>query len=65
MLPAALRRPRYLWAFFLFYLAWSGGIELIQPYVNRYSEWGDLAANASGLILGWLISGLARSDTGE
>jgi len=62
MFPAALKRLRHLWAIFLFYLTWSGGIELIQPYVNRYGEWGDLAANASGLILGWLISSLARSN---
>ncbi len=55
MMPAALRRPRHLWAIFLFYLCWSGGIELIQPWVNRYGEWGDLAANAVGLGLGWLL----------
>ncbi|RME59725.1 VanZ family protein [Candidatus Parcubacteria bacterium] len=50
MFPAALARPKHLWAIFLFYLAWSGGIELIQPYVNRYGEWMDFAANALGLI---------------
>jgi len=37
---------------FLFYPAWSGGIELIQSYVNRYGEWLGLVTNASGLILG-------------
>jgi len=40
----------------MFFLGWSGGIELIQPYVNRYAEWGDFAANAAGLACGWLIS---------
>lgn len=55
MLPAALRGPQYLRAIFLFYLAWSGAIELIQPYVNRYGEWADLAANGAGLAFGWLV----------
>ncbi len=58
MFPAALRRPRHLWAIFLFYLAWSGCIELIQPYVQRYGEWLDLAANTAGLSLSWLLVSL-------
>ncbi|RME39800.1 MAG: hypothetical protein D6794_03275 [Deltaproteobacteria bacterium] len=52
---AALARPKHLWAIFLFYLAWSGAIELIQPYVNRCGEWMDLAANAAGLLLGLFL----------
>jgi len=54
MFPAALRHPAFLWAIFLLYLCWSGGIELIQPYVNRYGEWLDLVANGSGLLIGLL-----------
>jgi len=57
MFPAALKKPQHLWAVFLFYLGWSGGIELIQPYVNRYGEWNDLAANGAGLVIGWLAAG--------
>jgi len=56
MFPAALARPKHLWAIFLFYLAWSGAIELIQPYVNRYGEWADLVANTVGLTVGFGIS---------
>ncbi len=56
MFPAALRRPEGLPVIAMFFLGWSGGIELIQPYVNRYAEWGDFAANAAGLACGWLIS---------
>ncbi|RME57201.1 VanZ family protein, partial [Candidatus Parcubacteria bacterium] len=48
---AALARPKHLWAVFLFYLAWSGGIELIQPYVNRYGEWLDFVANGMGMLI--------------
>ena len=30
---------------------WGGAIELIQPFVNRYGEWADLAANTTGIVL--------------
>jgi len=61
MFPVALRRPpQWLWLAGGFAL-WSGAIELIQPYVNRYGEWLDLAANCAGLLIGWLLArGLAR-----
>lgn len=36
----------------LFFFAWSGAIELIQPHVNRYGEWADLVANGAGLLIG-------------
>lgn len=36
-------------------------IELIQPYVNRYGEWLNMAANTGGitvdLLAGMLIKG--------
>lgn len=42
-------------------IAYGGLIELIQPYVNRYGEFGDFLANAAGAILGGLLSlGVAR-----
>ncbi|MGF1786512.1 VanZ family protein [Photobacterium swingsii] len=48
----ALRRPkRWLWIA-LFFFCWSGVIELLQPYVNRYGEWLDLLANGTGLMCG-------------
>jgi len=60
ILPAALRRPKkWLWIA-LFFLAWSGAIELIQPYVNRNGEWLDLGANAIGLTSGLLLAGIIR-----
>lgn len=60
MLPTALRKPKHLPLISLFFIAWSGAIELIQPYVNRYGELQDLAANAGGLICGWLIAKALR-----
>jgi len=52
MFPVALQRPRGWLMIALLFLLWSGAIELIQPLVNRYGEWLDLAANATGLISG-------------
>lgn len=50
-LPAALRKPKHWLLVGLFFICWGGAIELIQPYVNRYGEWLDLAANAGGVVL--------------
>lgn len=54
--PLALRKPKYwLWIAISFVL-FSGLIELIQPYVNRYGEWLDMAANLAGLVCGAVIA---------
>lgn len=42
----------------MFFVAYSGAIELIQPYVNRYGEWLDLAANSAGLVCGITLASL-------
>lgn len=39
-------------------IAYGGAIELIQPYVNRYGEWLDFAANSAGCLIG---AGLAMA----
>ncbi len=56
MFPVALRRPPYWWGVGLLFVLWSGSIELIQPYVNRYGEWPDLVANVAGLACGSLLA---------
>lgn len=54
--PVALARPK-MWLYFIIgILAYSGLIELIQPYVNRYGEWLDFGANALGILLGVLLA---------
>lgn len=54
--PLMLRKPRY-WGWGLLVLAaWSGLIELIQPYANRYGEWADMLANVGGLACGAVIA---------
>ncbi len=58
MFPTALRKPRKWILFGLLFIAYSGVIELLQPYVNRYGEWLDLAANATGVVCGLIIAEL-------
>ena len=59
-LPVSLARPRHWWLVLAGFLTWSGKMEILQPYVNRYGEWADLLANASGLALGGGLGALLR-----
>ena len=56
MLPTALRKPNRWILFGLFFIAYSGAIELLQPYVNRYGEWLDMFANTAGVVCGLIIA---------
>ncbi len=59
-LPVSLKGgPKWFFLLPVFVL-WSGAIELIQPFVNRYGEWLDLAANATGVALGALAGVVLR-----
>ncbi|WP_111980254.1 VanZ family protein [Algibacillus agarilyticus] len=58
--PVALARPNKWLIITLFLLGYSGVIELIQPYVNRYGEWLDLGANGLGLVFGIGLASFAR-----
>jgi VanZ family protein len=60
MFPSALRRPKKWLLFALFFVGYSGLIELIQPMVNRYGEWLDLAANVGGILSGIVVAGLVN-----
>lgn len=56
--PIALRKPKHwLWVA-LGFAAFSGAIELIQPYVNRYGEWLDMLANVTGLACGIMAANI-------
>ena len=51
--PLGLSKPKnWLWIA-LFFLCWSGAIELLQPLVNRHADWFDLLANGFGLLCGF------------
>lgn len=56
MLPTALRKPKYWMLYGGLYIAFSGAIELIQPYVNRYGEWSDMLANTAGVVCGLVLA---------
>lgn len=61
MFPVALRQPKYWVVIGLTFIGWSGAIELIQPYANRYGEWLDMLANSGGVVCGVLLAWMARS----
>lgn len=56
MFPAGLAKPKHWLLIALFFIGWSGMIEIIQPYMNRYGEWLDLAANAGGVCIGFIMA---------
>ena len=56
MLPTAIKQHKHCWLIAVFFVCYSGAIELIQPHVNRYGEWLDLAANTVGLLCGILLA---------
>ncbi|NJK56577.1 MAG: VanZ family protein [Pleurocapsa sp. SU_5_0] len=60
MLPTALRKPKYWLVIVLLFIACSGLIELIQPYVNRYCDLKDLLANIAGLACGLIIAEILK-----
>ena len=56
VIPIALRKPKH-WLLIAFcFIACSGLIELLQPYVNRYGEWLDMLANIAGIVCGIIIA---------
>ena len=60
MLPVSLRRPKYWIWLGLFFVLVSGGIELLQPLVNRHKEGFDMLANGTGVLCGILLSEVLR-----
>ncbi|WP_058119093.1 VanZ family protein [Photobacterium kishitanii] len=56
MFAVGFVKPKHWQWIAVFFFCWSGAIELIQPYVNRFGEWLDLAANTGGLISGFIIA---------
>lgn len=54
--PIAVAKPKYWQGLLLLVISISGVIELIQPYVNRYTEWLDLLANSTGVLLAVILA---------
>jgi hypothetical protein len=55
MFPVALRKTNYCKLTVIFFIAYGGVIELLQPYVNRHGDWLDMVANIVGLVCGLLV----------
>ena len=55
VLPIGYAQPKYKFLYLFTLILISGIIEVIQPYVNRYSEWLDFLANTLGILIGFLI----------
>jgi VanZ family protein len=51
-----LRKPKYWILICLLLFCWSGAVELLQPYVNRYGEWRDMVANGTGIMCGLMLA---------
>ena len=52
MFTVALRQSKYWIVIGVILMCWSGIIELLQPIVHRQTDWGDMIANSSGIVLG-------------
>ena len=60
MFPTALRKPDKWIMLGLLFIAYGCAIELLQPYVNRYGEWLDMAANTVGVACGLIVAELTN-----
>lgn len=59
-LPLGIKQPSK-WAIFLItFIIYGGLIEIIQPLVNRNSEWMDFLANIIGIISGFIIGKILK-----
>ena len=54
--PVVLSKPRHWFLIGLFFLSWSGGIELLQPYFYHQRDWLDLLVNGIGIGCGILCA---------
>ena len=50
-----LRKPKNYILILIFFSFYSGFIEIIQPYVNRFAEIEDFIFNNIGIIIGFVI----------
>ena len=58
--PVSLARPPRWPVWIAGFALLSGTMEIVQPYVNRWGEWADLAANLTGLAIGVGLAALLR-----
>ena len=57
--PMVAANKRLGFAIVLFGLCLGAGIEIIQPYVNRFGDFNDFKADCIGILLGYFSGKLA------
>ena len=57
--PLTASSKRLGLAIVLFGICLGAGIEIIQPYVNRFGDLNDFKADVIGILLGYLLGRLA------
>ena len=57
--PMVAANKRLGFAILLFGLCLGAGIEIIQPYVNRFGDFNDFKADCIGILLGYFSGKLA------
>jgi len=65
-LASGIVEPARLWRVMLRCFLLGLGLEAAQALMtdNRIAEWGDLLANAAGILTAWLIAGGGRAGWG-
>jgi len=57
-------RPKNYMKYILFFIFYGGAIEIIQPYVNRYSDFFDFVSSTLGVLtsnyLGYFYNKLVK-----
>lgn len=66
LLASGIVAPARLWRVMLRCFLLGFGLEAAQVLLtdDRLAEWGDLAANAAGILSAWLIAGSGRAGWG-
>ena len=57
--PMVAANKRLGFAIVLFGLCLGAGIEIIQPYVNRFGDFNDFKADCIGILLGYFSGKIA------
>lgn len=57
--PLTASNKRFGISIVIFGLCLGAAIEIIQPYVNRFSDLNDFKADAVGIFIGYLIGSLS------
>jgi hypothetical protein len=66
VLGSGIAAPERLWWTMLRCFLLGAALELAQALMtdHRVSEWGDLLANVTGILIAWLIAGGGRAGWG-